>query len=98
ELLDGKKAELYQSVRQWHASHPTDAGIQVDVLLRMLDGALPRPLYRTILAILVRERSLALVGGLVKCREYRPSSSPQLQKAWLQLSDYLAQAGFRIPL
>lgn len=96
--FDETKAELYRAVRQWHASHPTDAGIQIDALFRLLGGTVPRPLYTAILDALVRARSLALVGGLVKCREYRPSSSPQLQEAWVQLREYLAQAGFRIPL
>lgn len=96
--FDEMKAELYRLVRQWHASHPTDAGIQVDALFRSVGGTVPRPLYTAILDALVRERSLALVGGLVKRRDYRPSSSPQLQEAWAQLREYLAQAGFRIPL
>lgn len=96
--LDETKAEMYRAVRQWHANQPTDAGLQVDALFRLLGGTVPRSLYSPILDSLVRERSLALVGGLVKCREFRPSSSPQLQEAWVQLREFLAQAGFRIPL
>jgi selenocysteine-specific elongation factor len=51
-----------------------------------------------ILGCLVREKSVTLANGLVKCREYRPAANPQLQEAWVRLRDFLLQAGFRIPL
>lgn len=91
-------AGIYTAVRTWHGTHPTAEGIGTDALYVLMNKVLPRPLFVATLDALARQGSLMAANGLVKCRDHRPSVTPQLQQAWLRLHEFLTEGGFRIPL
>lgn len=97
-----RRKRLYRQVADWHERRPMDVGMPQAALLSTFGSAgevpVPASFRAATLEALVQEKRLLLAGGLVKCADHRPATSPLIQAAWESLQAFLAQGGFRIPL
>jgi selenocysteine-specific elongation factor len=97
QCLEQTKLQFCQQLETLHRERPMEAGILVDNLVSQLNTG-DEILFKSALAVLLKEQEVCINSGLLSMAGHRPTVSSQVQQRWLLFSTLLRKGGFQVPL
>jgi selenocysteine-specific elongation factor len=91
-------ARVFSAIKDFHAAHPQESGIDIPALRKATGTRLALPAFQAFVRELANRQQIVLSNDLVRLREHEATSNPQDQKLWDRVQRSLAKSGVHVPL
>jgi selenocysteine-specific elongation factor len=91
-------ARVLSTLKEFHAAHPQESGIDMNALRTAAGTRLPPPAFQGFVRELANRQQVVLSNDLVRLRGHEATSNPQDEKLWERVHRSLQNSGVHVPL